>query len=264
MIVSHDTYMNLIIGVIPSCCRGLRNYPFFIIMKKHYVYKITDPITGQFYYGSRSNKDPENDSYMGSMTAWKPKDKSRLVKEIIKDDFETRENAIEFEDELIGQYIDEELNENYHRPHKGFHTSGMKKPYNKGENNPAKNPTVRRKMKQKAKGRYTLQWFISRYGNVEGKERYNKRLTWLKRNASGSQNSQYGLKGEDHSVAKAVLQYDLNDTFIKRWGSQADAARNLGISANGISCCLYNRQKTCGGFKWKVEEKEENKNDFFH
>ena len=87
----------------------------------HYVYKITDPITGQFYYGSRSNEDPENDSYMGSMSTWTPEDKSRLVKEIIKDDFTTREDAIEFEDKIIGDYIEDNLNENYCRPHKGFH-----------------------------------------------------------------------------------------------------------------------------------------------
>ena len=99
---------------------------------KHYVYKITDPETGQFYFGSRSNENPENDSYTGSMMTWTPEDKTRLVKEIIKDDFETREDAIEFEDELIGQYIDEELNENYHRPHKGFHTHGLV-PWNKGK-----------------------------------------------------------------------------------------------------------------------------------
>lgn len=96
-------------------------------MKKHYVYKITDPITNQYYFGSRSNEDPKTDTYMGSMKTWKPKDKSRLIKEIIKDDFETREKAIEFEAELIEDNINDNLNENYYIPNKGFHTVGYKR-----------------------------------------------------------------------------------------------------------------------------------------
>lgn len=42
---------------------------------KHYVYKITVPKTGQYYFGSRSHETPENDDYMGSMQVWKPEDK---------------------------------------------------------------------------------------------------------------------------------------------------------------------------------------------
>ena len=96
---------------------------------KHYVYKITDPKTKQFYFGSRSHKNPNMDSYMGSYISWNPEDESRLVKEIIKDDFKTREDAIEFESNLIEKYIDNELNENYHIPNKGFHVVGLAHKY---------------------------------------------------------------------------------------------------------------------------------------
>lgn len=94
---------------------------------KHYVYKLTDPITKQFYIGSRSHEDPDNDDYMGSMKTWIPEDETRLVKQIIKDDFETREDAIEFESDMIKDNIDNPLNENYHIPTKGFSVQGMKK-----------------------------------------------------------------------------------------------------------------------------------------
>jgi hypothetical protein len=55
------------------------------------------------------------------MCTWKP-DKSKLIKEIIKDDFICREDAIKFEAEEITKFIDDEKNENYNIPNIGFHT----------------------------------------------------------------------------------------------------------------------------------------------
>lgn len=67
----------------------------------HYVYKIIDPITKEYYIGVRSFKGRvEDDSYMGSMITWKPEDKSRLIKEVIKDDFTSRTQANLFERDL--------------------------------------------------------------------------------------------------------------------------------------------------------------------
>jgi hypothetical protein len=38
------------------------------INKNYYVYKVVDPKTNQFYYGSRGcHCDPNDDKYMGSM-----------------------------------------------------------------------------------------------------------------------------------------------------------------------------------------------------
>lgn len=104
-------------------------------MKCHYVYKLTDPETGEFYYGSRSCTGPiECDSYMGSYKRWVPDDTTRLVKTVVEVNFETREDAIEFESTLIEEHIDNKLNRNYHIPNKGF--------YNKGyPNNPFKTIT---------------------------------------------------------------------------------------------------------------------------
>jgi ribosomal protein L37AE/L43A len=92
---------------------------------KHYVYKIIDPITNEFYFGSRSHINPIKDNYMGSYKVWKPDDKNRLLKEIISDKFETRADAIEFESQLISKYIDNSLNRNYNIPNKGFNTTGL-------------------------------------------------------------------------------------------------------------------------------------------
>jgi len=93
----------------------------------YYVYRLDDPITNQFYFGSRSSKLlPENDiDYMGSMKTWKPEDKSRLIKTIFKSGYKSMSDAIEDESRLISKEIDNPLNENYYIPNKGFHTSGI-------------------------------------------------------------------------------------------------------------------------------------------
>ena len=40
---------------------------------KHYLYKITNLQTDQFYIGVRSSNDPATDKYMGSSSIWNKK-----------------------------------------------------------------------------------------------------------------------------------------------------------------------------------------------
>ena len=68
-------------------------------------------------------------------------------------------------------------------------------------------------------------------------------------------NNNYGTKMERSWVARrkakyTVLQYDLNDNFIKEFQSEREAAREVGISPSNISMCCYGKQKTAGGYKW--------------
>jgi hypothetical protein len=87
----------------------------------HYVYKLTEESTGNFYYGSRTCRcEPIDDAYMGSMYTWKP-NKKLLKKEIIKFDFTSREDAIIEESKLIKNSIKNPLNKNFHIPNKGFY-----------------------------------------------------------------------------------------------------------------------------------------------
>jgi group I intron endonuclease len=80
---------------------------------KHYVYKLTETKTNEFYYGIRScNCNPIDDFYMGSMIAWNP-NKDNLIKEIVSE-FKTREDAVKFESMVIEENIKHPLNRNYH------------------------------------------------------------------------------------------------------------------------------------------------------
>ena len=112
--------------------------------KYFYVYKLTLPETGEFYYGRRvCGCKPEDDTkYLGSMKTWKP-DKSNLIKEIIKE-CNTFEESEELEIEILEKYIDDPLNRNYVIGH-NFHYFGnrhseeykkMMKEITTGENNP--------------------------------------------------------------------------------------------------------------------------------
>lgn len=75
---------------------------------KHYLYKITNIETNQYYVGVRSHKEPIIDKYMGSSSIWTrdwiKENKDILIKEIIDDSFQTREEANIGEVELLQKY----------------------------------------------------------------------------------------------------------------------------------------------------------------
>ena len=53
-----------------------------------------------------------------------------------------------------------------------------------------------------------------------------------------------------------IVQFDLQDNFIKKWQSAKVIKKQLGISIDSV---LSGRSKTAGGYKWKYE-KEINRN----
>lgn len=95
---------------------------------RHYIYEVVENITGEFYFGVRScDCDPKDDTYMGSMTTWKP-NKENLIKRTIIE-YPTREAAQKAENTIIKFYIDKKkfpLNRNYYIPFIGYHLLGYK------------------------------------------------------------------------------------------------------------------------------------------
>ena len=83
-----------------------------------YVYKLTCPITNEFYIGSRKfNGDPLLDDYMGSYGRWKPVDKNLLKKEILHYGiFENGNQILKLESEFIKEHKTNPLNRNYQIP----------------------------------------------------------------------------------------------------------------------------------------------------
>jgi len=94
-------------------------------MQRHYVYRVEEKITKEFYWGVRScSCNPAEDKYMGSMIAWKP-NKLNLIKTNIIE-YPSREEANIAESIIISYYINKTkfpLNRNYY-VHPKFCTYG--------------------------------------------------------------------------------------------------------------------------------------------
>lgn len=81
----------------------------------HYVYRVIDPVTREFYIGVRSSDlPPETDSYKGSMKTWAC-DKSDIYKTILAT-FPDRISAEYHESQTIYENIRHPLNRNFHVP----------------------------------------------------------------------------------------------------------------------------------------------------
>lgn len=50
---------------------------------------------------------------------------------------------------------------------------------------------------------------------------------------------------------KYVLQFDLNNNFIKKWNSTKEISETLHIRRNNIISVCTGKRKSAGGFKWK-------------
>jgi len=218
---------------------------------------------------------------MGSMKTWIPEDNNRLVKTILQTGFRKYETAIKYESKIIKENIDNPLNENYHIPAEGFHTSGMqwddlskqrlskKRIENKlalGMNNPMFGRNHRQetkvKMKSKAKGRYTLEWYIDRNGLENGTNLYTERCIYHKKRNSGRGNPMYNKTHTQSSrekmsknSSKIVGKYDMENNLLDIYSSMMEASSKNNISISMISavCNPKRINKTAGGFIWKLE-----------
>ncbi|RLF58281.1 MAG: hypothetical protein DRN27_05815 [Thermoplasmata archaeon] len=86
--------------------------------------------------------------------------------------------------------------------------------------------------------------------------------TSKKRFISGHNKSQLGRKKTKEEIEKQrnkilipILQYDLNNNFIREWDGIITAANTLKINNSAIWCCLNEKTKTSGKFIWKYKFK---------
>jgi hypothetical protein len=62
------------------------------------------------------------------------------------------------------------------------------------------------------------------------------------------------LKGRKNTwQAKPVLQYDLENNFIREFGSVTEALYIMGKTGDGIGECCRGKYKTSYGYKWKYK-----------
>ena len=56
------------------------------------------------------------------------------------------------------------------------------------------------------------------------------------------------------NISKKILQYDLQDNFIREWESTREIERILKIYNSNISACCRDKRKTAGGYIWKYKD----------
>ena len=214
----------------------------------HYVYRLKNPTTSEFYIGVRSCSGAAiNDTqYMGSMHTWNT-DKSQLIKTIIDDSFLNRTDANFKEIELLKECINNPLNRNYNIPSVGFCCFGIKRTdeYKKNLSNSKKllyqtNPQLIENNKKIQKDRWNLD---------------NVRSDWSKKMTQINSTDQYREKQRNSAKdkCKPVLQFSKSGEFIAEYGSIHSAARILNIDKTCISRNCNNKYKSAFGYVWKYK-----------
>jgi len=199
----------------------------------HYVYRLDDPLTGEFYFGSRSCKclPIEDQKYKGSIVKWARQenfDKHRLIKTIVKDNFNSREEAVIFEHEIILKNYKNNLNRNYNCPSITGVFSGLPGEKNSFYGKKHKPETLER-AKEKRKETMKKRTYVPYKRTETIKEKFI-----LNRRGKGIYTS------ADNWRAKKIYQYDLLGKLINVWSCAADCVKHhetigVKLSAGNIS-----------------------------
>lgn len=62
-----------------------------------------------------------------------------------------------------------------------------------------------------------------------------------------------GKKIGNKNAAKPILQFDMNNNFIKSWDSVTQAANGVKRAVCSIALCAQGLVKHSAGFKWKYK-----------
>lgn len=76
-------------------------------------------------------------------------------------------------------------------------------------------------------------------------------LEWCSIKYNNTYNDRIKIITEKNSVP--IIQYDLQDNFIKEWKSITEANKITGIASSSIISCCKGKNKKAGSFKWKYK-----------
>lgn len=170
------------------------------------IYKITNTVNGKFYIGSSADIDKRWYDHKRELTlnvhtnpklqhSWNKHGKDKFVFDVIEVVDSDQQKLFEREQYYLDTLKPYEREIGYnicpiaqggdnitHNPNKDAFIERMQI-VTSGENNGmfGKFHTTEaiQKQKDKAKGRYTIEWFIDRYGKRLGKRKFNERRMWL-------------------------------------------------------------------------------------
>jgi group I intron endonuclease len=238
------------------------------------IYKITNEVTKDFYIGSAINFKNRKWSHICSLkknkhknqfiqNSWNKYGEDVFIFEIIET-VDKKENLIVRE-----QYWIDKLQPTFNFAKKAGSPLGVKhtnksrknmssahigqSPEERGHKIDCNCSVCKHKMGEN-------HWNYGKNVPIKRKNKISESLKLYYEN--GGKHSQKGksrTKQEKEKIAKKlmipILQYDLNNNFIKEWNGIIEAANTLKIHASGISACLSGILKTSGKFVWKYKLK---------
>ena len=86
------------------------------------------------------------------------------------------------------------------------------------------NQEARKKMRKKAEGRYTLEWFIDRYGEEKGRQKYKEKSRRTSKKNSGESSPHAKLKRREASEIKWLAKN--SDKTYKQIGQKYDVTKS--------------------------------------
>lgn len=87
-------------------------------------------------------------------------------------------------------------------------------------------------------------------GALNGRHKYYYNSIWKFKNNNIFSNK---VEAVSYKGSKFILQYSLNNEFIKEWYNQKDAADYYNIDRSSIGNCCLGKSKTCNGFIWRYK-----------
>ena len=87
----------------------------------------------------------------------------------------------------------------------------------------------------------------------EQRKAVSERMKGFKHSENSKLLMSYNRKGSKNSRALKVIQYSLNNEFIKEWEYIKQASEELGVCYSSIINCCKGKRKTAGGFIWKYQ-----------
>jgi group I intron endonuclease len=219
-----------------------------------YIYKITNKINGKIYIGQTIQTLKER---------WKQHKKVGSNCCYLKKAF-VKHGIDNFEFKLICICFDEDLNK-YEIQYMEKYNSMVPNGYNlrKGGNNGKHHEETKKKISEALKDRTDI--FRPNLGKIVSEETKKKISNALKGRKDIIRPSHH--LGKPHTEetkkkmsmwhklkGKKILQYDLNNNFIKKFLSVNEASKENNISESSIRLCCKYQDKALKGFKWKYEE----------
>ena len=112
--------------------------------------------------------------------------------------------------------------------------------------------TTKRKISEKIKNNKERGSKISK--SSKGLTKSHKGRKFSKKHKENIKKTRGFLKNRITTWLKIpILQYDLENIFIKEWPSQKEASNYIGTSGDGIGACCRGRQKKAYGYIWKFK-----------